>query len=136
MSHRVRSWLLLMVALSIGGYSVLQADGCPIEPLPVICPEPGKCSSPGPGCTREQYGGVSVWVCWKIWNPTARTIHHCTPNNSSRCSGKIIRHPECAEYSYTEANAQKRRCDNGALVQEFNCADGPERYVRFHDCSC
>lgn len=135
MNHRIYSWLLLMVAFSIGSYHI--SLGCPIQPIPVQCPAPGKCSSPGPGCSREEYGGRTVWACWKLWNPTARRIYHCTPYSSPHCSGKIIGRPECAEYSYTEANAQKRRCDDSnTLLEEFNCADGPQRYIRFFDCSC
>lgn len=134
MYRRIRRLLLLAVVFSTGiNYTSL---GCPNQHPPAQCPALGKCTSPGPGCSRQQYGGRDVWVCWKLWNPVARTIHHCTPFNSAHCSGKIIGHPECAEYSYTEANAQERRCDNGNLVNEFNCSHGPERYVRFFDCSC
>jgi hypothetical protein len=129
-----RNYIGFFVAcLTIGIYLGL---GCPNTFPPSPCPGTGRCSAPGPGCQLESYNNSSVWTCWKLWNPTARNVHHCTPYNSSSCSGKIIGHPECAEYSYTEANAQRRRCDNGDLVQQYNCSNGPERYVRFFDCSC
>ena len=132
---RRRNYIGFFIAslLTIGIYLGL---GCPGQFPPALCPAPGRCSAPGPGCQLRQIGNSNVWCCWKVWNPTARNIHHCTPDNSPRCSGKIIGHPECAEYSYTEANAQLRRCDNGDLIQQFNCSQGPERYVGFFDCTC
>jgi|GEM_PF-2882642 len=139
MRRRMMVVSLLLTSITMLGWHAF-ISACPNNSLGE-CPETGICKGrngqPEGNCTYMKVGNNPEWACWKLWQCGPNTAQECTPWDSPRCSGKIIKHPECAEWAYTRCNAQLRGCNTNHLYDQYYCTvKKTVQYSRFVDCSC
>jgi len=126
-----------LTSILLVGWYVVLVSACPNN-LPGPCPGTGQCEPvPQGNCVWIPVGNIGEAACWKLWRCQPATAQHCTAQDSPNCSGKFIKHPECAEWAYTGCDAQLRGCSTNTLYNRFQCElQGTRYYSHFVDCSC